>query len=913
MVMLAGAPLLKTKLYIPRARPNLVPRPRLIRRLNEAVERSLTLVSAPAGFGKTTLLSEWIPQCQKCVAWLSLDDGDNDPARFWMYVVATLQRLSADLGEMALSLLQSPQPPPIESVVTLVVNDVAEFTDRFSLVLDDYHVINIPAIHESLALLIDHIPPQIHLVITSRADPPLPLARLRVRGQITEIRAADLRFTPAEAAAFLNQATGLTLPAGAIAAVEARTEGWIAGLQLAALAMSEEGTRQASPPSPDRMRQMRSTSQFVKAFADSNTYVVDYLVEEVLRGQSEETERFLLHTSVLDRLSGSLCDAVVGPVGDWSCDSQTALEQLDRANLFLTPLDGERQWYRYHPLFADVLRSRLRQAHPDRVPELHRRAAAWFAQNDLIAEAVHHALAARDFDQVADLVERTATAMRKRGEMATLRGWIDQLPAEVVRARPWLGLIRALGFVYTHQLDAAERCAQDVEQAVRGTRLEAELMGELLALRARLAHRHNDFLRAVELAEQALALIPPSDMLLRGQVALVLGNVSYYSDRPAASIRAFAESARLAEEAGDLHTALNAICNQGIMQTIGGQLRQAAITYRHGLQLAADRKAERLPINGALHTNLATVLYEWNELESAAAHLREAVERSDGGQDPYAMMLSRAHLARTLQALGNADGAEQAIQRALDIARERNMPRLSTVDAMACRVAVWLMQGNRAALAQWVRDSGLGADDALSAVQEPEHIALARVLIALGETDPALRLLDRLLAAAVAGQRRVVQIELRALQALAFRTRNDADQALAVLDQALSLAEPEGYLRTFVDAGEPMRLLVADLRPWTSDDRLRSYADTLLAAFPSPATTVQSEIRFPISEMVEPLTDRELEVLRLVADGLSDRQVADRLTVVVGTVKRHLNNLYGKLGAHSRTQALARARELGLL
>lgn len=888
----ADAPLLATKLYVPRARSKRVSRPHLIARLNDAAERSLTLLSAPAGFGKTTLLSEWIAHSGRRVAWLSLDASDNDPVSFWSYVIAALQTLKIHLGEDALAALHSPQPPLLKSILTLLLNDIAAAPDDVILILDDYHVIDSQPLHDALTFLLDHLPLHAHVILAGRSDPPLPLARLRARGQLAEIRANALRFTPDEAVDFFNRAMGLGLSEQEIYVLDARTEGWIAGLQLAALSVQGQPAERVAA--------------FIRAFAGSHRYIADYLMEEVLRQQPPEIDDFLLRTSILDRLCAPLCDAVVGRP-----DSQAMLERLERANLFLIPLDAERGWYRFHHLFADLLRSRLQQALPEEVVSLHRRASAWCAQNGLSADAIRHALAAGDAESAADLIEQSVASLRKRGEYQTLQVWLDQLPESVVFARPALCLAHASLLITLHDLDAAEPYLRKAESISRGSERESAIQGEALTLRARIAHRRTDFPLALALAGQALELIEADDRRLKGQAALVLGNASYYCDRPEAAIQAFAESSQLAESAGDLHTALNAICNQGIMQYLSGQLQRATLTYQHGLQLAADHRAERLLMAGVLHMNLALVLYEWNDLEDALDRVQKAIERCDQAVEPYFMMLCRTHLAKTLLARGNTAEASRTIQAAMQIARDHDLPHLSTVDAVECQVRLWLAQGDRAAVSAWAQASGLSVDDELSPSHEPGHTALARALVALGETDEALRLLSRLNTAAEIGGRKGVAVGLLALQAVAQQAQGDRLGALDTLAGALAFAEPAGYIRAFVDEGEPMRLLIADGRSRIVDSRVRAYADHLLDAFGAAASGGDSDAN--PHPFVESLTDRELEVLQLVAEGLSDRQIAEALTVVAGTVKRHLNNIYSKLGVHSRTQALARAKELKLL
>ena len=514
-------PILATKLYIPRPRPKVVQRPRLIERLNEGhpAGRKLTLISAPAGYGKTTLLSEWIPQSKRCVTWVSLDEGDNDPLRFWTCVIAALQMLDAKIGANALTLMQTPVLPPIEAILTVLLNEIAAFPDDFALVLDDYHAIDAKPIDTALTFLLDHLPPQMHLIITTREDPNLPLARLRARNQLTELRAADLRFTPAEAADFLNRTMGLNLSTDDIAALETRTEGWIAGLQLAALSM----------------RGREDVHEFIKAFAGDNQYIVDYLAEEVLQRQPDHVRNFLLQTSILDWLNGPLCDAVTSQK-----DGKTLLEALERDNLFVSPQDDKHHWFRYHRLFADVLRVHLMEEQPDQIPTLHQRASEWYEQNGLKAEAFHHAIAARDFNRAARVAESSWQRMNESFQSAAWLGWVKQLPEELIRSRPVLCTQIAWAFMDASEVEASESRLRDAERCLEGPSAEMVIMNEaqfrtlparIAFARAYNAQTQRDFLSTVKYAELAFKLIPEENHFLRAQTAAILGGTYWANGR----------------------------------------------------------------------------------------------------------------------------------------------------------------------------------------------------------------------------------------------------------------------------------------------------------------------------------------------------------------------------------------------
>ncbi len=909
--MPATAPLLTTKLYIPRARPSLVSRPRLTAQLAEGLTRPLTLISAPAGFGKTTLLAEWIqgathfPSASHIgMAWLSLDAGDNDPTRFWTYFIAALQTLNPRLGADALALLQSPQPPPLESILTRVLNDLADFQDEFALVLDDYHVIDSQPVHEALAFAIDHLPPPsgMRLILASRADPPLPLARFRARGQLVELRAEDLRFTPDEAAEFLNRVMGLGLPAAHIATLGERTEGWIAGLQLAALSM----------------RGRADLTGFIQAFTGSHAYVVDYLADEVLRQQPAEVEQFLLRTAILDRLSGPLCDAVAEQT-----HSQAMLERLERDNLFLVPLDVDRQWYRYHQLFADVLRSRLRQTQHAEIPNLHRRASSWFQHNGLLEEAVQHALAGADYAHAMQLIEGIFEASLQKGAILNLLRWMNAIPTEHIRTRPRLCLAYAWSLSAwtsagdrSRSWEAIEAWTQAALQALSPEDSGADtIRAEVLVIRANVASIREDFALTADLSQRALEYLTPDSSwrnlmtMLLGEAHLMVGDAQFAEAK-------LSEASAMSRKAGSNDFWMLITTHLADAKVVRGQLRPATTLYQQVVDYAAK---SRQPLRRAsmAYSGLANILYEHNRLDEALAYLRtgrEIIEQAGGSL--RSTIVNAIPLARAQQAQGNTEAALATLTQLEELAHREQVHPLTRAMIAAYYARIHLAQGDLPFVAGWVSASGLSKDDARPDAIRPasravEYTTLVRFYLRTGEAEAAPGLLERLIHTATAMGRAGHLVELYMLQAVAYSALRETPRALAALEVALTHAEPEGYIRTFVDEGEPVRVLLKRL---AISERLRAYVGKLLVAFTdlgevalaSPSSDLQSQL-------AEPLTDRELEVLRLVAEGLSDRQMAERMTVVVGTVKRHLNNLYGKLGVHSRTQALARARELGLV
>jgi LuxR family transcriptional regulator, maltose regulon positive regulatory protein len=906
--------LLATKLHLPQPPPGFTPRPRLVDRLNEGLARGLVLVCAPAGFGKTALLADWAHRHHGPVAWLSLDSGDSDPARFWRHVAAALDRARPGLAEQVAPLLGPPAPASFEALATMLVNELASQPgEGVALVLDDYHVVDAQPVHASLAFLLEHRPPGLQLVLASRADPPLRLARLRSRGQLAELRAADLRFSPEEAAGLLRAAVGPDLPVDAMAALAARTEGWAAGLQLAALSL----------------RGQADVAGFVAGFSGSHRYVLDFLAEEVLDRQPDEVRAFLLGTSVLERLSGPLCDAVCGRTG-----SQATLEELERANLFLVPLDEVRGWWRYHQLFADLLRARLAQQHPERVPELHRAAAAWYERNGLADDAVRHALAAGDAAWAARLIELHVDALLLRGERGTLERWVAALPGELVGSRPRLLLAQAdlalsAGRVEAveHALDGAERAFADAPDELyqpsvdRAASLVANVPAAIAFWRAYLAELRGDAEGAIAFDRKALAELGEEESVLASVARLHLRSAELLRGVPPDAERAFASSMAELRVAGEVYPALRACELLGHVQRAQGRLDAALGTYRQGLKIAAPTGGPPPPVAGMAHVGLAEVAYQRNDLEAALEHASEGIALCRQLAYPRSLAAGLATLARIRQAEGDLSGALDAIQEDWRVAPSRGVTGLlNPVPALRARLR--LAQGDLAAAVRWTNERGLGQDDEVSYPREPEHLVLARVLLAQDLPDRALALLDRLHALAAAQGRTGSVIEIQALQAVALAAAGEQAGAVAALAETLTLAHPQGYVRVFADEGAPMSALLGRLVAAQRSDRNAAggvplaYLGRLLRAFGDKATPGAPPSRgrgVGIPGLVEALSERELEVLRLVAAGKPNREIAAELYVALDTVKKHLTHIFEKLGAANRTQATARARELGLL
>jgi LuxR family maltose regulon positive regulatory protein len=912
-----SAPILATKLYVPPPRPEAVQRTRLIERLDEGLHRRLTLVCAPAGFGKTTLLGEWVATLPRPAAWLSLDEGDNDPARFLAYLVAALRTIAPSVGEGVLGALGSPQPPPTESVLTALLNEMAALAEDLILILDDYHVINATAVDDALAFLLEHLPPRMHLVMATREDPPLPIARLRARGQMCEVRAAELRFTPTEASGFLEGATGLKLSTEDMAALEERTEGWIAGLQLAALSM----------------RGREDVGGFIRAFAGDNRYVLDYLAEEVLGRQPERIRSFLLSTSVLERMSGPLCDAVTGQE-----DGRGMLEALERGNFFVVPLDERRQWYRYHHLFADVLYAHLMAEHPDLIPALHRRASGWYERNGWTVDAIRHALAAEDFGRAADLVELAVPEMRRSRQEATLLGWFEALPDELFRDRPVLNVHYAGTLLQSGRLEGVEDRMRDAEQwldtkADVGERSEASsagmvvvdqeefrrLPGSVAIYRAGIALVVGDVTETVKYARRALDLAAEDDHFRCGSAAALLGLAYWTSGDLEAGHRSYADGMAHLLRIGHISDAIGCAIALADMRIGQGRLRDAMGTYERGLRLATKQGEPFLRGAADMHVGMSDIHRERNELDVATQHLQRSEELGEFAGLPQNRYRWRVAMARIREAHGDLDGALDLLDEAERLYVGDFFPNVRPVAAQKARVLI--AQGRLGEALDWARERGLSAHDSLGYLREFEHVTLARVLVAQFETQrveqsihEAMGLLERLLQTAEAGERTGSAIEILILRALAHHVQGDTPTGLVPLERALTLAEPEGYARVFVDEGRPMARLLAE---GAARGIVPHYTAKLLAAFEAEkqknADESQPSTTPPAQSLIEPLSQRELEVLRLIAQGLSNREIGEKLYLAIITVKGHNRNIFRKLGVRRRTEAVARARELGLL
>ncbi len=900
--------LLATKLYAARPRADAVPRPRLYALLDRALEVPLTLVVAPAGFGKTTLVVQWLEATKRSAAWLSLDTGDNDPASFLRYLIGALRTVAPQIGGVVLALLNAPQPPQPETLIALLINDLVAHAKPLLLVLDDYHALDNTQIHEIVRRLIQRLPPHVHLIITTREDPSLPLARFRARHQLVEVRASALRFTDGEAETFLREVMGLAISAEHVAALEARTEGWAAGLHLVALALQER----------------RNVADFVAHFTGSHHFIVDYLAEEVLGGLPHHIRSFVLHISVLDRFCASLCDALVLGETYQSPYSQVLIDQMSTMNLFVIPLDDERHWYRFHHLFADALRDRLHHGtSPEQIAMLHRRASQWYEQQGLIGDAIKHALAAGDDERAAHTVEQRAESMLLYGDTALFVQWLSLLPEALIQKRPQLALAVAFHAMKTERLDNVERYVVVAERAFSAQAAGSEQSGWGTAtdgwmsnvpaftsqIRRILLRVRGDLAEATTQAEAALEHLPEHPFL-RGWAMWDLAMDYWITGDLQAAERQMVACYRYGET--DAPYLFGVVAgNLAQFYTEQGRLREAVAACQHALHVLGQQWGREMPLLGLIHAMLGDVLREWNQFSEAAHYLEQSIALGDRFASAQMQVLGYVPLARMCLAQGDYPRAEAAIGKAQLLTPNSRAQQVMNFQLVEKMIAFWLRQGKISQAVALAKQHAIDLSGPLDHMSPSEQLLHARYLVAQHDYSKAILVIEQLVAASKTIVQRGGLLELHVLHALALHNAGNNQQAQQALEFALGLAEPEGYIRVFVDEGPPMAAL---LRAAYVRGVYPTYCQTLLSAFePADQSGVirTSPARPTSPDLAEMLNERELEVLRLIAQGHSNREIADRLVVALSTVKWHINNLYGKLGVSTRTQALVRANELG--
>ena len=910
--------LLALKLTPTPVRATLVTRSRLLEALNRGIQYPLTLISAPAGWGKSTLLSTWVEllvEKEASVAWVSLEKEDNDSSQFWIALISAVKNQFPYIGQEALALLRSSKSYRVKSLLASILHELTSISKPVVIVLDDYHVIKKTALHEAFAFLLEHLPPHVHIVIATRSSESLPLTHIRVQGRVFEIHAHDMRFTTDETEAFLRQVMALDVSKKVVDMLVERTEGWIAGLQLAALALQGQENQE----------------QFITGFSGNHAYIADYLAEEILHQQSEDIQHFLLVNALLDRFNGSLCDAVMQREG-----SQLLLRNLERMNLFLIPLDEQREWYRYHHLFAEFLRNRSEQQSGTQIPAFHLRAAHWLEQHGYIEDALHHFLAAQDVEQAAHLVEQQCEPLLRQGNIIALLRLIEALPDEFIKSNPYLALNHAALLCTTDSLEQAERRIHDVEQAlgqevfyalahVPLPELHAEqqaafLRTGLLVLQISLASFRGDIAQTLELSQQVDKQFISSNAFLQSTLQACLGAAYTLNGQFQEANRAFLEAEVTGKLANHTHVILASAGSRAYILMEQGHLHQAAQQYQQMQHYAIDEHGAHYPVASLAYLGIGELYYNWNRLEEAQQALQTGMELGQQWGHLTSVARGKIFLALTRYEQGYADDAFAILE---DAERQAMLAHASHIITQvgATRAHLWLMQGNLKEAIHWTQGCGLSEHDTIHYLDEFSYLTLAKVFLATDKLHQATSLLHQLLTHAEQGCRVRSVIDVLILQALVAQKQGHTKQAQSILSRVLELAEPESIIRPFVDQEGSMRLLLVDMLSMyrhnvSPTSTMLPYLDTLLSVLnPYSAThTLEQPCFISDSDRANSfLSRREQEILHLLASGLSNQQIADKLVVTTGTVKWYLKHIYRKFDAHSRTQVIMQAKARQIL
>ncbi len=897
--------ILRTKLFIPVVRKGAINRPHLITRLNRGIHGALTLISAPAGFGKTTLLADWAAQFSSTVGWVSLEVDDNDPVRFMTYLIMGLKSIKPDIGELSLGMLAAQQISTLQTAIVPLLNDISQTSAQFFIVLDDYQVITSEQVQKIMSFIIEHQCANLHLVIATRSDPFLPLARLRARNQLTDIRAEDLRFSMREAEQFLNSEMGLNLSAQDIAVLGERTEGWIAGLQMAALSMST--------------REDKAT--FIKKFGGSHHYIMDYLVDEVLSQQPEIIHTFLLKTSILERLSGSLCDALSG-----SSSGHEMLDKLEKMNLFLVALDDEHQWYRYHHLFAQLLRSRAERKFGEAsINDLNRQAASWFEKNEMVEEAVLHAMAAQDYQHVSCLIEQNQQKIMAHGEFDLALKWIEALPGEVINSRLRLLAFQARIFGILNRTQEMMLTLDKLEQQVKQNPNDNDLTGinaDVCYLRAMAAYKESDFVQAFHLALLAQKQAKGEDLEFQNNLLMLIGLIQLDLGKISEASRAFSEVTKTVSNKyslNDIRLIFSAMVSLADIQVIRGELRNAEQIYNNARNIALQWGDANFHVIGRVFISLGDIKYQQNELELSRAYIQKGIDHYQKWGHASDMAISLASLARVLQASGIFSEANEAIKRALEETKRSTAGVKAINFVRQQQYRIMMMNEDINWVDRWLQENNTQEYEEITYSNEQDFILRVRLLFFQNKLEAATLLLNQLAEAAQTSDRNGSLIQIFILQALIARSQGQNKISFSWLIQALNIAEPQGYVRVFIDEGESMRALLQEYRSEIDTGNLRAenqarlslYVNKILAAFSidqGQTNKVSRSLPFP-----EPLTSREMEILTLICMGLSNREIARKLFVTDSTVKTHLHHIFEKINVESRAQLIVRAHELKLI